>query len=670
MLNDIDRARVALNTIPSNLPRDEWHEIGRSAIAARLSIEDIDNWSKSAPNYKGRADVEAAFNTIKQDGGTGAGTLFFKAQQYGYNTHSSSAIVKPSLEPVKLVKQVAGDVVAVWERGIAATPAEPYIVRKQGTPDGLRVYPASAPPLVIRGQNVAGYVMLPCWSGNDLQTLQFIPPDGGDKLNLPGASFNDGFFVMGEVTDRTFVCEGVGQGWAIHAATGAVVVVTFGAGRMGRVAGVLREKYPAASLVIVPDRGKEADAEKIAAAVAGQFVEMPTDKPSNYDANDYLLEHGTGALADLLERVQAPAMRYKLLTDDDLAKLPPLRWLIKKVLPETGLAAIYGASGSGKSFLVLDALQSLTAGRDWFDYTTKPCNVLYCALEGEGGIAGRVAAYRIHHGSTSPNIRYLVQPFSLLEKADIDDLAKAIKANRQNAKVVVLDTLNRATPGADENDSKSMSHIINGAKKLQELIGGLIILVHHTGKDVSKGLRGHSSLHAALDAAIEVRRDGDRRHWTVTKNKDGADGNTCQFKLSDINLGMDEDDEPITSCVVVPDDTPVPEKGNKPSGKGKLPESAKIGREALEWALKNKGVAPPPEVLIETGTGYFDQVAAVTSLSEWRSIFKATIGAENKAAERQSFGRAKKYLIENNEISIINKWVYIKKIPISRDVTS
>ncbi|MDO8811474.1 MAG: AAA family ATPase [Gallionella sp.] len=255
------------------------------------------------------------------------------------------------------------------------------------------------------------------------------------------------------------------------------------------------------------------------------------------------------ALSDLLHR---PVMRYKLLTDDELAALPPLQWRIKKVLPQTGLAAVFGASGSGKSFAVLDMLQCVAAGRDWFGYKTKPCNVLYCALEGEGGIAGRVAAYRIRHGVTSQNIRYLVKPFSLLDEADIHDLAQAIHANGQCAEVVVLDTLNRAAPGADENDSKSMGQIIAASKELQTLVGGLVVLVHHTGKDASRGLRGHSSLHAALDAEIEVRRDGDRREWVIAKSKDGEDGEAHPFKLDIVELGIDQDGEPITSCTVHP----------------------------------------------------------------------------------------------------------------------
>lgn len=117
---------------------------------------------------------------------------------------------------------------------------------------------------------------------------------------------------------------------------------------------------------------------------------------------------------------------------------------------------------------------------------------------------------------------------------------------------MILDTLNRAAPGADENDSKSMGQILAASKELQTLIGGLVLLVHHTGKDASKGLRGHSSLHAALDAAIEVRRDGDRREWLIAKSKDGEDGALHPFKLDVVELGTDEDGEPITSCTVQP----------------------------------------------------------------------------------------------------------------------
>lgn len=120
---------------------------------------------------------------------------------------------------------------------------------------------------------------------------------------------------------------------------------------------------------------------------------------------------------------------------------------------------------------------------------------------------------------------------------------------------MIIDTLNRAAPGADENSSVDMGRIIAAAKKLQTLIGGLVLLVHHSGKDSSKGLRGHSSLHAALDGAVEVIKTDNRREWSVAKSKDDATGDAHPFKLEFVTVGIDDDGDTITSCVAIPDES-------------------------------------------------------------------------------------------------------------------
>ena len=292
MVNEIERARAALAAIPPNLSRDEWHEIGRAGIAAGLSIDDIDNWSASAENYKGRRDVETAFRTVKPTGGTGAGTLFHAAKQHGFNdtngTRPSLPLGKDAKAPHKAAAQAASaNAIDVWERCIAATPAEAYIDRKRGSPDGLRVYPASAEPLKIGGVGMTGALVVPCYApdGETLLTLQLIPL-AGDKKNLPGASFNDGFFTVGEIIDRVYIVEGIGQAWACNTATGAAAVVCFGAGRMMTVAKVLRDKYPAARLVIVPDKGREKQAAEIASELQCAVAYLPDGEANNFDAND------------------------------------------------------------------------------------------------------------------------------------------------------------------------------------------------------------------------------------------------------------------------------------------------------------------------------------------------------------------------------------------------
>lgn len=241
----------------------------------------------------------------------------------------------------------------------------------------------------------------------------------------------------------------------------------------------------------------------------------------------------------------------KLLTDDELKLLPNMQWHIKKVLPSTGIGVIFGPSSSGKSFFVIDMALALSEGRDFVGYKVKaPVPVLYCAMEGGAGIKGRVHAHELKHGKSARNIRYLIRPFNLMDEHSVSELCTQIKMCRLENGVVFIDTLNRAAWGMDENSSKDMSSIIAALQALQMEIGGVVMAIHHTGKNESAGMRGHSSLHAALDIAIELKRNADVRTWQIAKAKDGDDSIGHQFNLETIIIGKDEDDEDVTSCVV------------------------------------------------------------------------------------------------------------------------
>lgn len=250
-------------------------------------------------------------------------------------------------------------------------------------------------------------------------------------------------------------------------------------------------------------------------------------------------------------------MRYKLLSGADLCNGPPMRWLVRGVLPVDGLAALYGASGSGKSFLILDMGCAIAGGDvEWFGRRVTQAPVTYVCLEGEAGLGKRVQAWCLHHGKpkTPDALRFVKEPFDLLSD-DVGDLAKAVLAGGGAGGMVILDTLNRAAPGADENSSVDMGNLIAAAKELQSLIGGLVLLVHHTGKDTTKGLRGHSSLYAALDAAIEVTATDTRKAWSVAKSKDDVTGDAHPFKLHIVPVGCDDEGDEITSCVIEPDES-------------------------------------------------------------------------------------------------------------------
>lgn len=558
MLADLDRAIDALHAIPPDLPRDEWVRAGMAAQAAGLDFDAFNDWSAGAGNYSER-DARDTWRSFKPGKGVGAGTLFKLAAENGWRMGTdkpqSKATAKPATKPVERTARPGMAAADVWARCEPATPEHGYIMAKQGTPEGLRVVPAGD-SLVIAWQSMAGALAVPVLNlDGTLSSLQFIPPPGaGKKLNLPGGDMA-GVFTVGDLVPGgvAYIVEGIGQAWACWQATGAAAVVCFGAGNMRRVAADLRARDASARLVLVPDVGKEASAEKIARDVGAAVAYMPDGWEQNSDVNDLAQRDGGDVLAELLEAASEPPKpepRYKLLGSADLAALPPLVWCVRGVLPAVGLAALYGPSASGKSFLGFDMAAGIAEGRRWFDCRVEAAPVVYAALEGEAGFKLRAQAWEAHRGRTLPaGLRMVLQPFKLTEPQDVADLAAVVPAGA----VVFLDTLNRAAPTADENSSRDMGEILSAAKQLQTLTGGLVVLIHHTGKDATKGLRGHSSLFAAMDAAVEVSRDGDRREWRVAKSKDGQDGDAHPFKLQIETLAIDDQGDPVTSCVVVPD---------------------------------------------------------------------------------------------------------------------
>ena len=571
---ELERARSAFWSLDPGTDRDTWVRYAMSAKAAGIDFEEFNNWSAGAANYKNETECRSVWNSIKE-GGVTAASLFRAALASGWTdditvraerpqSHQNERQQEQSSKP-PLIKPET-----LWSECKPVSASHEYIDRKKGLPDGLRIYRG---PLTIAGQACNGALVLPCSTlAGELASLQLVT--GSGKPFLPGVKLPaDGCLIVGgPIADKpVYLVEGIGQAWSAHQATGCPAVVCFGWGRVAKVAEAIHAKHLSARLVIVPDGGKEQQAEAIARHVRGGWVEMPEGSPSNYDLNDFHQAHGLKAVAALLEQAKEPPQRFKLLTPAELATLPPIEWRIRGVLPKTGIAALFGPSGSGKSFLALDMLAAMAHGRDWFGCRVTPCPVLYAALEGEAGISQRIQAHQKKNGPLPAGFRFLLQSLDIRKPADRADLVTAARAAGYSSGVLVIDTLNRAAPGADENDSAAMGEIIAATKAIQGELGGLVLLVHHTGKDQTKGLRGHSSLHAALDAAIVVTRDGERREWATAKSKDGADDQGNPFRLDVVEIGIDDEGEPITSCIVMEEEhagqavrrAKVPQGGNQ-----------------------------------------------------------------------------------------------------------
>lgn len=240
---------------------------------------------------------------------------------------------------------------------------------------------------------------------------------------------------------------------------------------------------------------------------------------------------------------------------DDVQPALGGQYLVKGVLDAGAMSVVYGPSNSGKTFFAIDLAYHIAIGAPWRGRRVSQSAVLYLAAEGGNGVANRIVALRQEHGVCDVPLALKRAGMDLLhDQADLQhiaDLAAAVAAGHAGKPLlIVIDTLSRIMAGGDENNAADMTALIRNIDGIRAATGAHVMLVHHTGKDVARGARGHSSLRAATDTEIEVGNDNGARAAMVTKQRDHQGGETFAFALKSVSLGNDQDGDEVTSCVV------------------------------------------------------------------------------------------------------------------------
>jgi len=193
--------------------------------------------------------------------------------------------------------------------------------------------------------------------------------------------------------------------------------------------------------------------------------------------------------------------------------------MIAGIIPEKSLAVVYGPPRSFKLFIVQDMALSVATGRNWMNRQTVDGGVLYVAAEGEAGLGKRIKAWMDYYDFHAENFPFYSYgaAINLAEPSEVD---KLIRSAPEGLKMIVFDTLNRCMTGLDENSAKDVSAFIKGCSRLQEELGVTVVLVHHTGKDQAKGVRGSTAITGAADTLIKVSRDDNHVTVECEKQKD------------------------------------------------------------------------------------------------------------------------------------------------------
>lgn len=244
--------------------------------------------------------------------------------------------------------------------------------------------------------------------------------------------------------------------------------------------------------------------------------------------------------------------RVPLLALDELRKqAQAVPWLIKGVMPASSIGMMFGASGTFKSFIALDACLHIAHGLPWMGHRTKQGEVLYLAAEGGMGLWPRIAAWHRARRLEWSKTPLKVIPMALDLSVEAWKVVEAAQVQGASPKLVVIDTLSQ-TFGGEENVANDVSAYFReiGAR-FRQLWGCAVLVVHHSGHAATERPRGSSAMLANVDFMYGVFRDEKEMMATVAclKQKDGERFNDTTFRVSVHKLGTDEDGDDITSLV-------------------------------------------------------------------------------------------------------------------------
>jgi hypothetical protein len=296
------------------------------------------------------------------------------------------------------------------------------------------------------------------------------------------------------------------------------------------------------------------------------MVDIPASWPAKWDLADEPPSDSVD-LKEMLEdakeeREKLPfklASEFKISIADDL---------VKGILYTQGLVMAAGQSQSGKTYAMCELTACLATAHPFFgNIVRRKIGVIYIAAEDSDLVENRLSVALNEHG-----IAFSDAPIVLIQDVpDLsDDKARAefcekvksasdfLVASYGVSEVVgIIDTLAQAWAMNDENSNAEASRIIKQAGEVMACIRGPLILVHHLGKDPSKGERGASAFRGNVRSTWHVTAEVDEetkevksRSLLLPKIKTGPSRGIGHFRLKRVLIGQNPYGEDTFECVI------------------------------------------------------------------------------------------------------------------------
>ena len=357
-----------------------------------------------------------------------------------------------------------------------------------------------------------------------------------------------------------------------------------------------------------------------------------------------------------MTRWSATPRRFELIPFDEIRVGGVPSYLVRGLIPRHGLTLVFGPMKSGKTFFMIDLMMHVALDREYRGHRVKGGCVVYCVLEGPHGFRGRIEAFR-RHKMVAPveDVPFHLVAARMSFVADhgelIDDIRDALGDERPPA-VIVIDTLRRSLDGS-ESDDGDIAAYVGAADRVREVFGCAIVLVHHSGLEAGRP-RGHTSLGAAVDAQLACTKDKSGKVTVeVQLMRDGPEGETLHGQLREVDIGIDDDGLPMSSCVL--DAEPDVARASRKPAEKKLSPKHTLALQALDEAIAALGRSRPPE-MAEIPT----YVEKVVSKRQWivQATKRGISDSDQESAPRMAVGRALVVLQNAGKIGVWDDYVW------------
>lgn len=253
-----------------------------------------------------------------------------------------------------------------------------------------------------------------------------------------------------------------------------------------------------------------------------------------------------------------PANDWIVKADDFSAQPAAINWWVKMWVQKRALMMVHGPSGGGKTFVTLDWLLHIAAGRpEWAGLKVKKGTVLYLAGEGHAGLRARIAAWKHHHQVADVDFYLSTDAIDLNRPDGLKRVIEAVEALGFIPDIIAVDTVHRHMEG-DENSAADTKTFIDACDALINHFNATVLLVHHTGnsEDAQHRARGSSAWRGALDIEISVappKKKGGAIKVIQRKSKDAELAPHVCVELKGVYIPgwFDDEGEQISSAVPI-----------------------------------------------------------------------------------------------------------------------